>query len=75
MLISGYNFPNFVIKFGKKENLEKLQSGSIYMKDTTKRREMSTLPHTKEKEKNPLHQALLSAMIGGRHFTHKEVRV
>ncbi len=33
MFISGYNFPNFIIKFGKKENLEKLQEGSIYMKD------------------------------------------
>ena len=33
MLIGGYNFPNFVIKFGKKENLEKLQLGSVYMKD------------------------------------------
>ena len=33
MVVSGYNFPNFVIKFGKKENLEKLQLGSVYMKD------------------------------------------
>ncbi len=33
MVISGYNFTNFVIKFGKKENLEKLKSGSVYMKD------------------------------------------
>lgn len=33
MLISGYNFPNFVVKFGKKENLEKLKLGSVYMKD------------------------------------------
>ena len=33
MLVSGYNFPNFVIKFGKKENLEKLKLGSVYMKD------------------------------------------
>lgn len=33
MLIDGYSFKNFIIKFGKYENLKKLQSGLIYMKD------------------------------------------
>lgn len=33
MLVDGYNFRNFIIKFGKYENLVKLKAGSIYMKD------------------------------------------
>lgn len=33
MLIDGFNFPNLIVKFGKKTHLEELKSGHIYMKD------------------------------------------
>ena len=33
MKISGYDFPNFVIKFGKLEHLQSLQKGTVYLKN------------------------------------------